>query len=1650
MTRSKNGKKHLSAPQWPPGMTQALSETAAKLETAKRSLFEIFAQLLFARLGAVRGNTLPDANLAALALDTFHLIEDREPGPARISVGRTSAPPRVPHGRDDPETAHSLSVVTVINDDKPFLVSSVLSEIQARGLKTHLVLHPLHAVRRDESNRLVAIRSAAEVTRSDADDGWITESVILVVTEALTDAVAQDLTAKLYDILEQVEAAVRDWQPMLARLDRAVAALEEQSQGIDPGLAGETIAFCRWMRNGQFVFLGMREYRLDGDPETGTLRVIEGSGRGVLADPNIHVLRRGRDLVSLTDEVRRFYLKPSPIIITKSNVQSVVHRRAHLDYVGIKTYSDGGRLAGELRIVGLFTAAAYTEPPSEIPFLRLKVERIFNLTGIKHASHEGRMLQNILDTFPRDELIQIGVHQLASWVPTLLQLEFDPRIRAFVRRDRFDRFVSVLIFVTRDRFSTEVRVRIGDMLSEVFQGRAVVQQPFFTPGPLVRVHFIIGRYEGATPIVDEAELEHRIAEICETWEDRLDQRLAGMPGMSNRFARAFSASYSESFPPERALEDIERIERLSHDGPVAIDFYRTPHAPENEVRAAIYRFDAPIPLSDRVPILENLGFSVIDERTFRITPRWEDGARSVCLHDMVLDVAGTPSIDLLGIEIALEEAFVAVFTGRADDDRFNRLIMLAGGNWCDAAMLRAYAAYMRQISLPYDRVSVAETLCRHPARAADLMRIFKARFDPALDASDEERTRVEADLRASFEGHLAQVPSLDEDRILRTFSSLIGATVRTNFFLRDAAGSAPPVLAFKIASRDVVDAPEPRPYREIWVSGPEVDGVHLRFAPIARGGLRWSDRAHDFRTEVLGLAKAQQVKNTVIVPQGAKGGFVPKRPPADATREASMSVGVAAYQMFISTLLTLTDNLLDGAVVPPEGIVRRDGDDPYLVVAADKGTATFSDYANALSEARGFWLGDAFASGGSAGYDHKKMGITARGAWEGVKRHFREMDHDIQNEPFTVAGVGDMSGDVFGNGMLLSRHIRLVAAFDHRDIFIDPDPDPQASYAERERLFKLPRSSWQDYDKSLVSQGGGIFTRSAKSIALTPQMRRLLPLDKEKATPNEVLRAVLKTKVDLFWFGGIGTYVRGDQEPDADVGDRGNNPIRVAAREFGARVVGEGANLGLTQHARVDFALRGGRINTDFIDNSAGVNSSDQEVNIKIALAPALASGRLDMATRNALLVRMTEDVARACLANNVAQTLALSLAERRGPDGIVDAMHLIHALEQRDLLDRALEDLPDDAALEERRASGKGLMRPELAVLMSFAKIALSYDLIESNIPDEPAVSGELLAYFPPALQKEHVDDIADHPLKREIITTALTNRIVNLGGPDLPSRLASDWDLDINGVAHAVITAIEVTGTLELFDMIAAEDNRIAGNLQLDLFAEVQRQLRTRAAWQGAELRAMPPLDEAIRRHKHAFEVLAEHTDQWLSPKRRDDFLASIDEWTSAGAPEPIATALARGALLADAGDVCLVAEQVAADTARPSDAIYTHALNETAAVYVAIADDLRLATLKEKGRDVTAADRFDRLAINSALASLAASHRGMTRMALRKDDTGRRGADVVAAWREDANGPAPRAIQRLGDLVESGPLTVARLTVAAALVRDLADTLNASGRA
>ncbi len=1447
-------------------------------------------------------------------------------------------------------SASGATLVEILNDDMPFLVDSVMGEIQARGLTVRHVSHPILRTSRTPQGRLRALLGLADQTQTVG----ALESLIVVHLDPLRPEIGGELGRALSDVLGDVRLAVGDFTAMVARVDRAAAEF-----------SGPAADFINWLRDGHFIFLGLAD--LSSEPD-GHLKPIEGASLGLMRDPALQVLRRGGQEIALTRETGAM----SPIVVSKASAQTRVHRRVHMDYVALTT---GGAQPGELRIVGLFTSKAYTTTARDIPLVAHKIDAVLAQSGFPQQSHAGKALVNILDTFPRDELFQIATDDLARWSMGILDLEMRPRVKLFARPDRFERFVSVLLYAPRDRWTTSVREKTGAMLAEACKGRIAAFTPFFLEGPLLRAHFIVSTPTGAAPSLDLPDMEVRITEFLRTFEDDFSVAVgafgADAVDVKARYGSAFPRAYAETFAAPRAVEDIRRIERLaaSKDA-VAIDFYRARGDEGRRVHAAIYRFGEAIRLSERVPVLENLGFTVIDERSYRLTPHIAGDTRDVALHDMVLETADGAPLDLETHDTRLEEAFRTVVAGEAENDPFNRLVVGAGANWREAMLMRAYASYLRQLNAPFGVRYIAETLLRHAGVVRDLIELFHIRFDPARTFADiDVRTAATKGVRARVDGALSAIPSADEDRILRLLLSVMDATVRTNFYQRGADDRPLETLALKLEPRRIDSAPAPRPYREIWVYSPRVEGVHMRFAPVARGGLRWSDRAQDFRTEVLGLVKAQLVKNAVIVPSGAKGGFLPKQLPRSGARDEVMKEGIAAYRLFIGALLDVTDNIVDAKIVPPRDVVRHDGDDPYLVVAADKGTATFSDFANAISAERGHWLGDAFASGGSVGYDHKKMAITARGAWECVKRHFREMDHDIQTKPFRVVGVGDMSGDVFGNGMLLSPVIRLVAAFDHRDVFIDPEPDANASFAERKRLFDLPRSSWQDYDKAKISEGGGVFSRAAKSVPLTQPVQALLRLHQETATPAEIMRAILKYEADLCWFGGIGTYVRGANETDDHVGDRANDAIRVTAAEFGAKVVGEGANLGLTQRGRIELAERGVRLNTDFIDNSAGVNSSDVEVNIKIALGRASRSGELVGDARGAFLATMTDDVAARCLANNIGQSLALSLAERQSATETRDQIRLMHSLESRGLLDRRLEVLPRDTELVARQKAGRPLTRPELAVLLSYSKIALTDDLVASGVPDLAETVPLLKAYMPARLTTSYAADVQQHRLRREIIATAVTNAAINHLGAAFPTVLAAETGCTTADVATAYLAADRALGLSELRASIDALDNRIPGRAQLDVYLAVQRTLRAVVRDLVHDRRVLTDLAGVTASLVETAKALRRATPAGL----QSSIAARISDLTAERVPADVAMHIARLPALSDVTAI----DRLAAAMQRPA--------TDVAEAHLTIGADLHLGAIKAKAQALQPADDFDAMALGEAMQQLGAAQARLTRTTL-----------------------------------------------------------------
>jgi glutamate dehydrogenase len=1569
-----------------------------------------FAAQLFGR--AVPEDLLRYAaeDLATFAQDAWSFLAERKPNAPKIRF--TLKQPSASADRK------LVGVLEILNEDMPFLVDSVLAEINARALSVQLVLHPVFGVERDAAGKLVSVQGTSRAAANVRSESFMH----IHVTPVEDETRRADAIDGLAVVLEQIRLAVHDWRAMVSRVEVVAADLKNNPPPLPADEIAEAIQFLDWLRADNFTFLGIREYVVSND----ALEPSQQSALGVLRTTEMRVFRRGKQLLEHTPEILAFLKEPKPLIVSKANVRSLVHRRAYLDYVGIKRFDVAGQLVGEIRIVGLFTSTAYTRSARSIPYLRRKLVAMERRAGFDAASHSGKSLANVLEQYPRDELFQIDEDTLFNFALTILQLDEHPRVRVLARRDRLDRFVSVLVFVRRERYDSHIREAIGAYLADAFIGHVSAFYPFFPEGPLVRVHFIIGRTGGATPDINRAVLEKTVADIVRTWSDAFADALALVysPAKAEDFARrygeAFSVGYRDTYQPAVAVGDVRVIEGLSAARPLGVDFNRRLEEDHASVGLKVWSHERPLPLSERVPVLENMGFRVVDERTFLIEPKTE-GAAKIWFHDMLLQRNDGSMIELSGAKPHLEAAFLMVLRGAAENDGYNALVLGAGLMWRDVAVIRTISRFLRQIRVPYSQDYMWATLTKHAGIAADIVALFHARFDPA---APDERAAREAEIGARIEAALGKVESLDEDRIVRHFLNAVQSGLRTNFYQLDSDGQPKAQIAVKFESSRLIDLPLPRPLYEIFVYSPRVEGVHMRFGKVARGGIRWSDRPQDFRTEILGLVKAQQVKNAVIVPVGAKGGFVPKRMPKSPTREQFQTEGVASYKLFINTLLDITDNIDHaGKIVPPDNVVRHEGDDPYLVVAADKGTATFSDIANSLAIEHGYWLGDAFASGGSAGYDHKAMGITARGAWESVKRHFREMDVDIGKTPFSVAGVGDMSGDVFGNGMLRENTIRLMVAFDHRDIFIDPDPDPEVSLAERARLFALSRSSWQNYDKALISKGGGIYPRSLKEIVLSPEAQQLIGLP-EKVTPQDLMTAILQMPVDLLWFGGIGTYVRASSETDDAAGDRANDAIRVSGAQLKCKVVGEGANLGMTQRGRVEAAMRGVRLNTDAIDNSAGVNTSDVEVNIKIGLSQPVRAGKLTLEARNTFLESMTDEVARLVLRNNYLQTLALSLVQRRGLEDLGFQQRLMQILENRGLLDRAVEYLPDDMVLAERRKRGVALTRPELAVLLAYAKLTLYSDLLDSSVPDDFYLGRELTRYFPKEMQ-QFPDALEQHRLRREIIATQLANSMINRAGPTLVVRIADQTGASAEAIAFAFAAVRDSYDMPALNADINTLDNKIPGALQLSLYASVENLLLDRLVWFLRNVDLKQGLAVIVEHYRDGIAQVAAALDGVLSKQGAAARGAREAELARAGVTPDLARRLANLPVLKAAPDIVQVADRAK----RP--------VGEVTKTYFAAEAFFQLDQIATAVPNIAVADYFDRLALDRSLDLIGDAERRLTAAMVGNGSTG---AGAVEEWVKPRQAEVERIRAAIHEIAGSG-LTLSKLSVAASLLGDLA---------
>ncbi len=1608
--------------------TDALLKQVSKLmrtgaKGAQAAALVRYADQYFAHMPPMDIHARDAATLAGLAKSHWKTAARRKPGTPAVRAYR-------PDAKKDGWSS-STTIVEIVTDDMPFLVDSISSEMNRRGLTVHLVVHPILKVRRDSQGKLLQVLDPGE-----PEDGARVESWMHVEVDEETAEGQRDIEKGVRKVLEDVRLAVQDWRPMRERMAQIIDEFRHTSGPAAQEEANEVREFLRWMHDNNFTFLGSRDYKVSGSGTKVSVSIDRKSALGILRDMSMSVLTYAPDLSKIPPEVRAFIADPGLIVVTKSNQRSTVHRRVHMDAIGVKVMDKNGRVTGLRIFVGLFTSAAYNRSARDIPLLRRRVQLVLERAGLQPGSHDGKAMMNILETYPRDELFQISVDQLLETSMGILHLQDRQRVALFMRQDNFGRFVSCMIYVPRDRYTMALRERMQDILCEALNGRVSNFSTMLGDAPLARVHVIIATEPGQVPAFYAKGLESRLTRAARTWGDDLSEALSAAFGakeglrLTRRFQHAFGPGYTAHYSAEDAVNDIVVIEESLTADRIGLHLYRPAGEPGNRVRFKVYHPQAAVPLSDALPVFEHMGFRVIDEIPHEVSCDNGDGAKMLMIHDFGLETRDGGDVNIPAIKEKFEDAFARVWRGEIESDGFNALVARGGLDWREVLVLRAYCRCLRQMGVPYSQVYMEQTLAKHLGLAGMIVELFMTRMDPgAVDAKarDRKSTSLHKKMRVALEA----VTSADEDRILSRFINLVDATLRTNFFQPAADGGYKPYVSFKFASRQIDDLPKPRPLREIFVYSPRVEGVHLRFGFVARGGLRWSDRPEDFRTEILGLVKAQQVKNAVIVPVGSKGGFVVKRPPTDGGRDAFMAEGIACYKTLIAGLLDVTDNLKGPRVVPPKSVYRWDDDDPYLVVAADKGTATFSDIANGVSLEYGHWLGDAFASGGSQGYDHKGMGITAKGAWESVKRHFREMGTDIQNEDFTVVGVGDMSGDVFGNGMMLSKHIKLVGAFNHMHIFIDPNPDPAKSHAERVRMFNLGRSSWTDYDAKTISKGGGIFERSAKSIKLSPEARACFGLTKDQVSPNELIQAMLKAPIDLLWFGGIGTYIKAATESSADVGDRANDAIRINGHDVAAKVVGEGANLGCTQRGRIEYAMKGGRLNTDSIDNSAGVDCSDHEVNIKILLGAVVAKGGLTEARRNKLLAKMTDEVGELVLRHNYSQTQAITSTQAKGGHALDNQIRLMRMLEKRGLLERAVEFLPDDEQLAERAAQHKGLTRPELSVLIAYAKNWLYDELLKSDLPDDPFLLDEIVQYFPSDLRVKYLAEMKTHRLRREIIATRVTNSMVNRVGDTFVTEFMEKTGRAPAEIARAYTIAREVLRARSIWAEIEALDNKVPTRAQTSMLADLNRLLEWVTLWFLRSGKAGLDIGSHVGELAAGMAVLADHISSVVPKHYVDDMKARAKPYLDDGVPPALAHKIAHLVNLYSACDIVGLANRRKMD------------VREVAKVYFALGTRFRLGRLRAAAGNLESDDHWQQLAVAALVEEIYSHQLALASNALDHLSKGDKDpAKAIADWAARNQTAVDQTEVLLNELWTTEVNDLSMVAVASRQLRALAD--------
>ncbi len=1558
-------------------------------------------------------------DLYGAAVAHWNLGQNRQSGETKLHVYN---PEFEQHGWQSPHT-----VIEIVCDDMPFLVDSVTMELSRQGYGTHLLIHPVIRVARDDAGALTDVL--------DPDDpGGTGESVIHVEIDRELDA--HKLTAlkvALERVLADVRAAVEDWQPMRSRALELAQELAQPNPTVSTEELAESQAFLEWMADGHFTFLGYREYELVSDDRApgdlappAKLAALPGSGLGIL---------RGEarpQPKQLSDKALRLALEGRPLLLTKANSRATVHRNAYLDYVSVRRFNAEGNVVGERRFLGLYTTLAYHETAREIPLLRGKVGYVLTRAGFPPDSHDAKGLIEICETYPRDSLMGLEPEELFRIATGILGLGERQRVRVFASPDRLDRFVDCMVCLPRDRFNTDNRLKAARILVEAFGGSHFDWTLQLSESTLAKVQIVVHTPDGISEDWDERDLEQRIVQAIRAWSDDLREALIEEHGEQlglaqfKRFEHAFPPAYRDDWLPRAAVTDIARIEELTDRVEPILRLYRPLEAVAGTMRCKLISSEA-VSLSRVLPTFEHMGAQVTDERPYEI--RAADGALA-WIYDFGMQCA-IEEID--AIQRAFEDVFLGVWRGDLEDDGLGGLVLLAGLDGRQITVVRAISKYLRQAGIAFSDRYMERTLIAHPEIVELLVELFRTRLDPAMQGSGVAGSVEPAhQAREKLDAAIDAVQSLDEDRILRAFTSVVQAILRTNYYQREA-GKPKPYLSFKLDPELISLLPRPRPRFEIFVYSPRVEGVHLRGGSVARGGLRWSDRREDFRTEILGLMKAQMVKNALIVPVGSKGGFVVKRPPADPSREAQQAEGIACYRTFLSGLLDLTDNIVDGKVAPPIDVVRYDADDPYLVVAADKGTATFSDIANSVSLEYGFWLGDAFASGGSQGYDHKAMGITARGAWESVKRHFRETGTDTQTTDFTVVGIGDMAGDVFGNGMLLSEHIRLVAAFNHMHVFLDPNPDAAVSFAERRRLFELPRSAWSDYAQELISEGGGVYPRTLKEIPISDQVRDVLGIDEGVAqlAPADLISAILKAPVDLLWNGGIGTYVKATGESHSDAGDKANDALRVNGADLRAKVVGEGGNLGFTQRGRIEYASGGGRIYTDAIDNVAGVNTSDHEVNIKILLDDLVSCGELTEKQRNELLHAMTDGVGERVLYGSYTQSQALSTAVFQAPQMFDVHARLIRSLEHDAGLHREIEFLPSEREVSERRRAKAGLVAPELAVVMAYCKVHLKQQLLDSDLPEDPYLGHDLERYFPAPLPERYHEAMSGHRLRREIIATVVANQLVDRAGTTFAFRLGEETGAPPQLLARGWAVAREVFGMRQFWAAVEALDNRVEAAAQLSMMIDGRKLVERAARWL---VHAHASIDVAalVARYEEGARLLHAAIPEILDEDDRAAFDARAAQLLDAGIPELLARQVAAMPALLPVFDIV----EVAAATGRDLDTVMRASFE--------ITTELQLGWLRERILELPRGDRWQALARAALRDDLASIVRALSQQVIEagggRDDTFT-STEAIEAWRAARGSAVDRWLGVLSDVQSSRTYDTTTLPVALREVRTLA---------